>query len=50
MDEGGGGGGGRDQNMYLVLFTSRGIKVLKTVKQSSTNQNSCKCLREALTI
>ena len=43
-----GGGGGRDQNMYLVLFTD--IKVMKTVKQSSTNQNSCKCLREALTI
>ena len=28
----------------------RDIKVLKAVKQSSTNQNSCKCLREALTI
>ena len=28
----------------------RDIKVMKTVKQSSTNQNSCKCLREALTI
>ena len=31
---GGGGGGG----------------VMKTVKESSTNQNSCKCLREALPI
>ena len=28
----------------------RDIKVMKTVKQSSTNQNSCKCLRETLTI
>ena len=28
----------------------RDIKVLKAVKQSSTNQNSRKCLREALTI
>ena len=28
----------------------RDVKVMKTVKQSSTNQNSCKSLREALTM
>ena len=28
----------------------RDIKAMETVKQSSTNQNGCKCLREALTI
>ena len=44
----GGGGGGEIRTCTSCCL--RDIKVLKAVKQSSTNQNSCKCLREALTI
>ena len=44
-----GGGGGGEIRTYTSCCL-RDIKVMKTVKQSSKNQNSCKCLREALTI
>ena len=47
---GGGGGGGEGEIRTCTSCCLRDIKVMKTVKQSSTNQNSCKCLREALTI
>ena len=43
-------GSGREEIRTCTSCCLRDIKVLKTVKQSSTNQNSCKCLREALTI
>ena len=46
MGEGWGGGEIRTCTSCCL----RDIKVMKTVKQSSTDQNSCKCLREALTI
>ena len=46
MGEGWGGGEIRTCTSCCL----RDIKVMKTVTQSSTNQNSCKCLREALTI
>ena len=39
--------GERSEHVPRVVYET---KVMKTVKQSSTNQNSCKCLREALTI
>ena len=48
MDGGRGGGAGEIRTCTLCCL--RDIKVMKTVTQSSTNQNSCKCLREALTI
>ena len=48
MDGGRVGGGGEIRTCTSCCL--RDIKVMKTVKQSSTNQNSCKCLREALTI
>ena len=48
--DGGRVGGGRGEIRTCNSCCLRDIKVMKTVKQSSTNQNSCKCLREALTI
>ena len=42
--------GGGEEIRTCTSCCLRDIKVLKAVKQSSTNQNSCKCLREALTI
>ena len=48
--EGVGGDGGGEEIRTCTSCCLRDIKVMKTVQQSSTNQNSCKCLREALTI
>ena len=47
---GGGGGGGSGEIRICTTCCLRDIKALETVKQSSTHQNGCKCLREAITI
>ena len=38
----GGGGGGKERERACTTCFLRDIKVMETVKQSSTNQNGCR--------
>ena len=51
MDGGGGGGGGGQRLEHAPRVVYETLKIWKLLNSLLyTNQNSCKCLREALTI